>query len=74
MRKREYAIYRGDEFVDVGTAAELAERMHVRTGTIYSLASRGSRGRDRGNRLVAYALEDEDGEERRTEGNGRKNR
>ena len=73
MRKREYAIYRGDEFVDVGTAAELAERMNVRTGTIYSLASRGSRGRDRGNRLVAYVLDD-DGEERGTEGNGRKNR
>lgn len=33
-----YALYRGDEFVDVGTAKELGERQGVKPDTIRWLA------------------------------------
>lgn len=34
-----YALYRGDELLDVGTCAELAERRGVRPETIYYYTS-----------------------------------
>lgn len=33
-----YAIYKGDEFIDLGTIAELAERRHVRAERIRDMA------------------------------------
>lgn len=35
-----YAIYRGDTFVDVGTAEELSKRMNVTKRTIYYLSGK----------------------------------
>lgn len=32
--KQEYALYKGDEFIDLGTIEELAERMGVAPKTI----------------------------------------
>ena len=34
-----YAIYRGDEFIDLGTVAELAARLCVKPETIRHLAT-----------------------------------
>ena len=33
--KRDYAVYRGDEFVTVGTQAEVARELGVKPDTIY---------------------------------------
>lgn len=33
-KKREYALYKGDCFIMIGTQKELAERLGVKTGTI----------------------------------------
>lgn len=35
-----YAIYKGDKFIDVGTAQELANRLHITTHTVYTYAAR----------------------------------
>jgi len=57
----EYALYRGDEFVAVGTARELARKRGVKPSTIRFMASPAYRRRDsgRGARVVAYRLEDD---------------
>lgn len=34
QKENEYALYKGDEFVAIGTAKQLAERMNVQIGTI----------------------------------------
>lgn len=34
MRKQEYALYKGDEFIDLGTVAELAKRNGLSESTI----------------------------------------
>jgi hypothetical protein len=36
---KEYAVYKGEEFIYVGTAKECAERLGVKPETIYSYAS-----------------------------------
>lgn len=32
---KEYAIYRGDQLIDVGTVKEMAQRLHLRTDSLY---------------------------------------
>jgi len=39
MNKTIYALYRGDEFIDLGTADELAKKRGVSKNTIQFLAS-----------------------------------
>lgn len=33
-REKEYAVYKGEEFIDIGTAKELAERFNTTVKTI----------------------------------------
>lgn len=41
----EYALYRGDEFIDLGTADELAKKMNVHRNTIKFYATKTHRER-----------------------------
>lgn len=34
-----YAVYRGDDFIDVGTGPELVARLGIKRATLYFLAS-----------------------------------
>lgn len=52
---RVYAVYRGDEFVTIGTRAELAERLGVDEDTIRRYARPSWRGR-----FQAYLVEEDD--------------
>lgn len=58
----EYAIYKGDEFIDVGTANELAAQLKIKVNTIYAYMtpSRQERAKTSGNMMYAVRLEDED--------------
>ena len=61
MRKTsDYALYRGDDFIDLGKPQELAERNNVTIKTIYWLATEQNHKRDKGNRLVAIKIEDDE--------------
>ena len=35
MKKQVYALYKGDKFIDLGTAAELSKRTGLSESTIY---------------------------------------
>lgn len=58
-----YALYRGDELLDVGTCAELAERRGVSTKTIYHYTAPAYRKewrRGDGGRLYAVRIDDDE--------------
>lgn len=63
MRAATYALYRGDELVDVGTARELAGRLGVTVEYVRWMATPTARRRDRGHRLLAYRIDDEGDDE-----------
>ncbi|SBO18628.1 hypothetical protein [Carnobacterium divergens] len=58
----EYAVYKGDELLGIGTAKELAEILKVKVETIkfYSTASYQKRiKKENHNRLISVKLEDD---------------
>lgn len=58
----EYAVYKGDELLGIGTAKELAERLKVKVETIkfYSTTSYQKRiKKENHNRLISIKLEDD---------------
>lgn len=61
----EYAVYRGDEFITLGTAKECAEQMNVKVETIKFQASAtykrrlAKRSNGGNNALVVIKIEDE---------------
>ncbi|MBS4200294.1 hypothetical protein KHA93_11695 [Bacillus sp. FJAT-49732] len=60
MKKEKiYGIYRGDEFVTVGTLKECAEHLGVKENTIRFMTtpSYAKRRKDDGNSLVAFLVE-----------------
>lgn len=58
---KEYAMYRGDKFIDLGTAKELAERHGVTERTIkYYAQSNRWKNENKGNRLEVIPLDEEE--------------
>lgn len=53
----EYAIYKGDTFVTLGTAKDIAEELGVSTSVVYYWASETAKKRCKGNSLLAYRIE-----------------
>ena len=39
MYKKEYALYRGEEFIDIGTSKELAEKLNITVKSVQWYAS-----------------------------------
>jgi hypothetical protein len=61
--KREYAVYKGDDLLAIGTAKECAEELGVRAETIrfYSTPCHKRRiAKGKGGRRFAIRLEDEE--------------
>ena len=60
-KERVYAIYKGDEFVTLGTKKECAEYLGVNPSTISFMATPTHRNRNTGGqRMEAILLEDEE--------------
>lgn len=60
MRPRSiYAVYKGEEFLDVGTIPELAERLNVIINTVVFWTSKKYHQRIGDNAKKAYKLEGE---------------
>ncbi|BAK15834.1 hypothetical protein SSIL_1411 [Solibacillus silvestris StLB046] len=54
----DYALYKGDELLAIGTLDELAEFRGVSRNTIYWYSMPANKRQDRGNKVVAIKLED----------------
>lgn len=54
-----YALYKGEQFLDVGTMKELAQRRGVKVSTIKFMASSKAHGRNKaGKRTLAYRIDE----------------
>lgn len=58
-RKLEYAVYKGDKFIDIGTLEELAKKLNVKKRTIQWYATPCNSRRNKGNKITVIKLEDE---------------
>ena len=54
----EYALYKGEDLLAIGTLDELAEFRGVSRNTIYWYSMPANKRQDRGNKVVAIKLED----------------
>ena len=59
-QKVEYALYRGDEFIMVGTVAEIAEKQHVKENTIKFYASPCHRRRTKRKGYILIKVDDDE--------------
>ena len=55
-RSKEYAVYKGDDFIDMGTAKELAERLGVKESTIRWYNSPSAQQRAGKNAITAVRI------------------
>ena len=56
---KEFACYKGDEFIAIGTIKELVEKTGYSETTLRFCTHPASKKRNKGNRLVVFAVEDE---------------
>lgn len=63
MKRYEYALYKGDDFIDVGTAQELARKLKVTVDYIKWMTTPTAQKRNKGKRMTAIKI---DIEEKRT--------
>ena len=62
---KEYALYRGDKFIDIGTAKQLAEKHNTTTGTIWWCAKSNRWKNKQHNRgMVVISIDNKEVEER----------
>ena len=59
-KKREYALYKGDKFIDIGTKEYLAKLLNVRNKTIEFYASPTHLRRVKDNSYVVVRIEDDE--------------
>jgi hypothetical protein len=61
MKKKEFMVYRGDEFIDVGTLDELSKRLNKKRETLrfYTTPIYHNRCKIGKKRLLLYKLEEE---------------
>ncbi len=55
----EYAVYKGDKFIDLGTAKYLADKFGVPRKTIWYWTAPAYWKKNKGNSLVAIRIEDD---------------
>lgn len=55
----EYAMYRGDRFIDLGTVTYLAEKYHKKKKSLKFLATPSAHKRSTKNSLLLYRIENE---------------
>ena len=54
----EYAMYKGDRFIDLGTLTYLAEKYHKRQKTLKFLATPSAHKRSTNKSLLLYRIKD----------------
>lgn len=59
MKLKQYAIYKGEDLIAMGTASECGKQLGVVAQTIYAYASITQENQNKGNRRIAIELEDD---------------
>lgn len=59
-QKAEYALYRGDEFIIVGTIKEIAKKQHVKESTIRYYASPCYRKKTKGKGYILIKVDEDE--------------
>lgn len=59
MKLKQYAVYKGEDLLAMGTAAECGKQLGVATQTIYGFATRGRENKNEDNRTIAVEMEDD---------------
>ncbi len=59
-RMKEYALYKGDKFIDIGTKEYLAKLLNVRKETIEFYASPTQLKRNKDNGYVVVRIDDDE--------------
>lgn len=57
LKNKVLAVYKGDNFLDIGTISELAKKFNVKETTVYFWAMPVQSKRDKGNSKVAIIVE-----------------
>ena len=57
--KNIYAVYKGEKFLDLGTAEELAKRFKVKKETVWFWNSPANKRKDKKKRKIAIKIEEE---------------
>lgn len=60
MNLKQYAVYKAEEIIAIGTAQECGKQLGVVAHTIYCYASITPRNQNKGNRRIAVELEDDE--------------
>lgn len=57
-----YAVYKGDEFIDLGTKKELAKKLNLKPSSVHFLSTPTYRKRikDISNSLIVIRIDDDD--------------
>lgn len=55
----EYAMYKGDKFIDLGTLTYLAEKYHKKKKSLKFLATPSAHKRSAKNRLLLYRIKED---------------
>lgn len=55
---KEYAIYKGEEILTIGTAREIAKQLKVKESTVYFWSTPAYKKRTRKNAKIAIRLEE----------------
>lgn len=61
MKLKEYALYRGEEILSIGTINEIAEKNNIKPETLrfYKSPSYKNRGTDESSRMILICLDDD---------------
>ncbi|MCM3511666.1 hypothetical protein [Carnobacterium inhibens] len=57
---KQYAVYKGEELLVMGTAKECADQLGVTEKTIYNFVTKGKENKKDDNRKIAVVLEDDE--------------
>ncbi|WP_034538536.1 hypothetical protein [Carnobacterium inhibens] len=60
MKLKQYAVYKGEDLIAMGTATESGKQLGVVAQTIYAYATRGRENKIKGNIRIAIELEEDD--------------
>ena len=64
MKNKIYALYKGDEFMFLGTMQEISKKLNINMSNLYKIKNRTKRGLVKDKGMVLFEVEGDADEER----------